>query len=91
MAENEKPANRGQERSAEAHKANDERKASKDATKDEKQVQDLVDQETEQGFRGVEVDTTDNEVYTVTGDSSQAPEAQADPAQAMKDASNPDR
>jgi hypothetical protein len=31
------------------------------------QVQERVDQETEQGFRGVEVDQTPNENYTVAG------------------------
>jgi hypothetical protein len=30
-------------------------------------VQKIVDTETEQGFRGVEVDTTPNENYTVAG------------------------
>lgn len=56
-----------------------------------KQVQETVDVETEQGFRGVEVDQTPNEAYTVTGDHSSTPEAQADPVVARKAASNPDQ
>lgn len=39
----------------------------------EKQVQDAVDQETEQGFRGVEVDPTPNENYTLAGQNAGKP------------------
>ena len=46
------------------------------------EVQAKVDVETEQGFRGTEVDTTPNEHYTVTGDATKTPEAQADPVAA---------
>lgn len=57
-----------------------------------KQVQDAVDRETEQGFRGVEVDQTPNENYTVAGVTSGAdvPETSENPPQARREASNPD-
>lgn len=56
------------------------------------QVQQAVNDETEQGFRGVEVDQTDNQAYTVEGVTSGAdvPEAAANPALARREASNPD-
>lgn len=41
-------------------------------------VQENVDAETEQGFRGVEVDPTDNEAYTVSGVTSGAPTPETD-------------
>ena len=44
--------------------ADDKKGASKGA---EQQVQQVVDKETERGFRGVEVDETPNENYTVAG------------------------
>jgi hypothetical protein len=43
------------------------------------QVQDRVDVETEQGFRGVEVDQTPNEAYTVAGVTSGQPTPETDP------------
>jgi len=57
----------------------------------EKQVQKAVDAETEQGFRGVEVDQTPNEAYTVEGVTSgqDVPEAAADPVEARRKASQP--
>jgi hypothetical protein len=42
------------------------------------QVQAKVDEETEQGFRGVEVDPTPNENYTVAGVTSGAPTPETD-------------
>jgi hypothetical protein len=58
----------------------------------EKQVQKAVDQETEQGFRGIEVDMTPNSAYTVKGVTSgeDVPEAAADPVAARREATNPD-
>lgn len=62
---------------------------SKRTEKAEAQVQQAVDQETEQGFRGVEVDGTPNENYTVAGvvAGKPVPEAEADPVEARKKAS----
>lgn len=64
------------------------RKAKVDAEKaDSKvagQVQETVDQETEQGFRGIEVDPTPNENYTVAGVTSGAPTPETDDEQARK-------
>ena len=56
----------------------------------EVQVQATVDEETEQGFRGVEVDTTDNHAYTVAGVTAgeQVPEAAADPVAARREAAS---
>ena len=57
------------------------------------QVQEQVDAENEQGFRGTEVDTTDNSAYTVEGVTSNpegVPEAQADPVAARREAVNPE-
>jgi hypothetical protein len=54
------------------------------------QVETAVAQEQEQGFRGVEVDQTPNEAYTVTGDHASTPEAQADPVAARHEATNPE-
>jgi hypothetical protein len=58
--------------------------------KTEAQVQQAVDEETEQGFRGVEVDSTPNENYTVKGvlAGKPVPEAAEDPTVARRDASN---
>ena len=42
-------------------------------------VQEKVDTELEQGFRGVEVDPTPNENYTVAGVTSGAPTPETDP------------
>lgn len=48
------------------------------------QVQKAVDEETEQGFRGVEVDPTPNENYTVKGVTSGKPTPETDDKQAEK-------
>lgn len=48
------------------------------------QVQEVVDQETEQGFRGIEVDPTPNENYSVAGVTSGAPTPETDDEQARK-------
>lgn len=58
--------------------------------KAEVEVQKAVDEETEKGFRGVEVDSTPNESYTVAGQlaGAEVPEAAADPVAARKGASN---
>lgn len=48
-------------------------------------MQAKVDKENDQGFRGVEVDPTPNENYTVAGVTSGAPTPETDPDQA-KDA-----
>ena len=48
------------------------------------QVQEAVDRETEQGFRGIEVDPTPNENYTVAGVTSGAPTPETDDEQARK-------
>lgn len=55
------------------------------------QVQSAVDEETEQGFRGVEVDKVDNHAYTVAGVTAGewVPEMEADPVQARRDAAKP--
>lgn len=45
-------------------------------------VQRQVDQETEQGFRGVEVDPTPNENYTVQGVTAGKPTPETDPQHA---------
>lgn len=44
----------------------------------EEQVAEAVDKETEQGFRGVKVDPTDNFAYTVAGVTSGAPTPETD-------------
>ncbi len=61
------------------------------ATKDQKatdaaakQVQEAVDQETEQGFRGVEVDPTPNENYTLKGVTAGKPTPETDEKAAAK-------
>lgn len=48
------------------------------------EVAKKVDRETEQGFRGVEVDATPNEHYTVAGVTAGQPTPETDPAQAAK-------
>lgn len=50
----------------------------------EKQVQAAVDVETEQGFRGTEVDATPNENYTVSGVTSGKPTPETDEKAAAK-------
>lgn len=64
------------------------RKAKADAEKaDAKvadQIQKVVDRESEQGFRGIEVDPTPNENYTVAGVTSGAPTPETDDQQARK-------
>lgn len=44
------------------------------------QVQAIVDVETEQGFRGVEVDKTPNEAYSLAGQNAGAPTPETDEA-----------
>jgi hypothetical protein len=44
--------------------------------------QQVVDQETAQGFRGVEVDSTPNQAYTLQGQADGAPTPETDPEQA---------
>jgi hypothetical protein len=54
-------------------------------------AQKQADVETEDGLRGVEVDSTPNEHYTVSGvlAGKPVPEASDDPAAARREASNP--
>lgn len=47
-------------------------------------VQQVFDQEQKQGFRGVEVDTTDNRAYTLQGVLAGEPTPETDPQQAEK-------
>lgn len=58
------------------------------AEKAEAEVQKAVDVETEQGFRGEEVDETDNHAYTVGGVVAGEPTPESDPEQAEKAGSN---
>lgn len=62
----------------------------KKTEKAQDEVQQVVDQETEQGFRGVEVDGTPNSAYTVQGQlaGEKVPEATADPSVARREASS---
>lgn len=57
-------------------------KAKADAEKADQQVasgpQEIIDRETEQGFRGVEVDPTPNENYTLQGVTSGKPTPETD-------------
>lgn len=57
-------------------------KAKADAVKADSNVasgpQEVIDRETEQGFRGVEVDPTDNEAYTLKGVTSGMPTPETD-------------
>jgi hypothetical protein len=53
-----------------------------DAAQDAAEVQANVDVETEQGFRGVEVDPTPNENYTLAGQNAGAPVPETDEATA---------
>jgi hypothetical protein len=61
-------------------------KAKADAVKADQQVasgpQEVIDRETGQGFRGVEVDSTPNENYTLSGVTSGAPTPETDEGQA---------
>jgi hypothetical protein len=54
------------------------------------QVQEVVDQQTDQGFLGTETDQTPNQNYTVEGVTSGAPvpETQEDPVAARREAGN---
>lgn len=52
--------------------------AEKGAERGSAEVQDKVDVETEQGFRGVETDPTPNENYTVQGVTKGAPTPETD-------------
>lgn len=58
------------------------RRAKADAEKADAAVasgpQEVIDKETEQGFRGVEVDPTDNEAYTLKGVTSGMPTPETD-------------
>lgn len=62
------------------------RKAKADAVAADQQVasgpQEVIDRETAQGFRGVEVDPTDNEAYTLKGVTSGMPTPETDEAAA---------
>lgn len=51
---------------------------------DTERVQEQVDREEEQGFRGVKVDPTPNEHYTVAGVIAGKPTPETDPKQAEK-------
>lgn len=51
------------------------------------QVQKAVDKETEQGFRGLEVDPTPNENYTLAGQNAGKPTPESDQKAAEKAAS----
>lgn len=66
--------------------------ATKEVSEATDQAQSVVDQETKQGFRGTEVDLTPNENYTVKGVTSGAdvPEAAANKAEAIREATNPE-
>lgn len=59
------------------------------AEENNEEVQEQVDEVVEKGFRGIEIDTTPNENYTVAGVTSGAPvpEAAKDPAVARREAS----
>lgn len=50
----------------------------------EDRVQDAVDEETERGFNGVEVDPTPNENYTLSGVTSGKPTPETDEKAASK-------
>ena len=56
------------------------------------QVQEAVDQENEQGFRGVEVDPTPNENYTVSGvvEGAPTPETDSETAKTAREAAGLD-
>lgn len=73
-----------------AQNRSDDDKLARSTGEAESQVQDAVDEETEQGFRGVEVDTTPNHAYTVAGvvAGEPVPEAAADPVAARREASS---
>ncbi len=68
------------------------READKSTAGIEEQAQAQVDADAELGYRGVEVDLTPNEAYTVAGVSAgtPVPETQQDPAAARLAATNPD-
>lgn len=53
-------------------------KAEKADVQTASQVQEAVDAETDQGFRGLEVDPTPNEHYTIAGVTSGAPTPETD-------------
>lgn len=63
--------------------------ADKKVDKAEEQVDKAVAEETDRGFRGVEVDQTPNSAYTVQGQlgGEKVPEAAADPVAARREAS----
>lgn len=49
-----------------------------------REVQEIADKENSQGFRGAEVDITDNEAYTVRGVTEGQPTPETDAKQAAK-------
>lgn len=65
-----------------------ETKATEAATEE---VQSRVDEETERGFRGVEVDPTPNEHYTVAGVGAGLPTPESDPEHAAMVAAHLDK
>lgn len=65
-------------------KADTQRQATKATDAAAEQVQTAVDVETEQGFRGVEVDPTPNENYTLEGQNAGAPTPETDKETAKK-------
>ncbi len=77
---------------AENSKRSEQKSEQKPVVAAEEQVQQAMDQATERGYFGVEVDMTDNTNYTVAGVTSgkPVPEAAADPVAARREATNPD-
>ncbi len=77
---------------AENSKRSEQKSEQKPVAAAEEQVQQAMDEATEQGYFGVQVDTTPNEHYTVEGVTSgkPVPEAAADPVAARREAQNPD-
>lgn len=73
---------RGAEKEGAADQRPDELSGEDNKVLDE--VQAAVDKETEQGFRGTEVDPTPNENYTVVGVTSEAPTPETDPGLAAE-------
>lgn len=80
-----------QKNSANENPQADKNEATKEVADATDQAQETVDKETQQGFRGTEVDLTPNENYTVAGVTSGAdvPEAHADKQAASFKATNP--
>lgn len=78
----------GSEGSGDTEEAPREAEGEQAAEAGNESVQETVDDELDQGFRGTEADTTPNENYTVAGVTSGAPvpEAASDPAVARREA-----